>query len=204
MAQKKDIALVTLNKEVYHNIIDELKKRKINFLVKKPGEKIPLSVNIVITTKPEAKLIQHHTVLIYKNVKETIDTALKTINNIPDTSNNKVTIGIDPGKTIGVAILNNGMLIQTASYNNFQEILQMLQGTILFLKPKEMVMKLGNNATLNFRKEVMKNIASLSKDFNIVIEIIYVDETYTTVKAKRRKVKRIVKDETSAIAIALR
>ena len=204
MTKKKDMALVTLNRKVYHNIIDELKKREINFLVKKPGERIPLSVNIVITTKPEAKLIQHHTVLIYKNVKETIDTALKIINDIPDTPNNKVTIGIDPGKTIGVAVLNNGSLIQTASYNNFQEILQMLQENILFLKPKEMVMKLGNKATLGFRKEVRKNIVSLSKDFNIAIEIVYVDETYTTVKAKMRKVKRIVKDETSAIEIALR
>lgn len=204
MSEKGEVAIATLNSKVYHSLINELKKRKINFLVRTPNEEIPLSTKAVITTKDEAELIRHHTILTYENAEETVDNALKFISNFSDTAKNKITIGIDPGKTIGLAALNNGKLIQTASHSDLQEAFQTVRRIILSWKPTEIIIKIGNKASPSFNREVSESIMRLSNEFNVKPKILSVDEKYTTVKAKRLKVKRLEKDETSAIEIALR
>ncbi len=110
---RSKIAVATVSGKAYYLLVNELNKRRIPFLSLIPGEVIPPSIKVVITTEDERKRIEHPSVLIYNPEEEPsaiVDEAVRIIQN--KKTYEELVIGIDPGKTFGVAVLGDGNILE--------------------------------------------------------------------------------------------
>lgn len=216
MSESSKIALATLDNDIYCRVVQELKNRKIKFIVCKPEETIPLSTKVVITTQNEYSKVKHHTVFICgkNNIDETLNQAL---NKMRGTENNhqKIIIGVDPGKTIGLAVVSGeGIVLKTAKYAEPNEIFKAIIQSIKEHNIKELEIKIGKrsrNEKLStdseageINRKIYKLTKVLVKKYDLKVQISFIDERYTTAIVKRMKVKRLEKDQKSAVKIALR
>ena len=107
------IAVATVSGKAYYWLVNELNRRRIPFLSLIPGEVIPPSIKVVITTRDESRLVNHPSVLIYSPDEEPskiVDEALRIIKN--KKTYEELVIGVDPGKTFGVAVLGDGNILE--------------------------------------------------------------------------------------------
>lgn len=107
------IAVTTVSGKVYYRLVNELKQRKMPFLSLIPGESIPSSALVVITTDEEKTHVDHPTVLTYDAETDpsvTIDEAIRIIQR--KQGYKEVAIGVDPGKTFGIAVLADGKILK--------------------------------------------------------------------------------------------
>ncbi len=107
------IAVTTVSGKAYYRLVNELKKRKLPFLSLIPGESIPPSIRVAITTDKEKTVVDHPTVLIYDDESDpskTIDEAVRVIQE--KKVYGEVVIGVDPGKTFGIAVLGDGNVLK--------------------------------------------------------------------------------------------
>jgi len=110
---RSKIAVATVSGRAYYWLVNELNRRKIPFLSLVPGESIPPSIKVVITTENERKLIDHPSVLLYNPEKEPsaiIDEAVRIIQD--KKIYEELVIGVDPGKTFGIAVLGDGNILE--------------------------------------------------------------------------------------------
>mgnify|MGYP001064100312 CR=1 FL=1 len=110
---KSKIAVSTVSGKAYYRLVNELKQRTLPFISLIPGEPIPPSIKVVITTDKEKKSVGHPTVLVYDAEAEpsgTIDEAVRIIQS--KEAYGELTIGVDPGKTFGIAVLGDGSILK--------------------------------------------------------------------------------------------
>ncbi|MCW4027866.1 MAG: hypothetical protein NWE76_10340 [Candidatus Bathyarchaeota archaeon] len=110
---KTEIAVVTVSGKAYFRLVNELKQRRLLFLSLVPGESIPPSIKVAITTEEERTRVEHPTVLVYDeetDPSQAIDEAMRRIQK--KEVYEEVTIGVDPGKTFGVAVLGDGKALK--------------------------------------------------------------------------------------------
>ncbi|MFH1328963.1 MAG: hypothetical protein ABIH76_09035 [Candidatus Bathyarchaeota archaeon] len=210
--ERTEIAVITVDGYVFFETVNELRKRGIPFLALKPGESIPLGIKAVITSKAESRRIKHDRIMIYdkKGAKWTVNKVLTTLRDIQGC--NHLIFGVDVGKTSGLAVVGDGNVVQTGIYNNAREIVDAIRENIRHWKPKEVTVKLGKGGLRKRSQihdggyydgtEVIKQ--EIFGELGNRVRILLVDERNTTTIAKRLKVKRKERDETSAVEIALR
>ena len=110
---RQKIAVATVSGKAYYWLVNELNKRRIPFLSMVPGESIPPSIKVVITTKEERERIDHPSVLIYdpeEKPSAIIDEAVRIIKG--KKIYEELVVGIDPGKNFGVAVLGDGNVLE--------------------------------------------------------------------------------------------
>jgi len=142
---RSKIAVATVSGKAYYWLVNELNKRKISFLSLIPGEKIPPSIKVVITTKGERELISHPSVLTYnpeENPSTVIDEALRIIQN--KKIYEELVIGIDPGKTFGVAVLGDGEILEKEEKPNLEMAIDAVLTAINRYPSRTRKIKIGN------------------------------------------------------------
>lgn len=110
---RQKIAVATVSGKAYYWLVNELNKRRIPFLSVVPGERIPPSIKVVITTKEEREQIDHPSVLTYdpeEKPSAIIDEAVRIIKG--KKIYEELVVGIDPGKNFGVAVLGDGNVLE--------------------------------------------------------------------------------------------
>jgi len=116
------IAVATVSGEAYYLLVNELKAREIDFLSLTPYEDVPLNIEVVVTTEAERKNVKHPKVLVYKentNPATIVDEAIKIIRGKKDFE--IIVVGLDPGKTFGIAVLSDGNVLKTLTCSNLEE-----------------------------------------------------------------------------------
>jgi len=116
------IAVATVSGKAYYFIVNELKSHGLDFLSLTPYESIPLSVQVVITTEKERAVIKHPRVLVYRegaSASELVDEATKIVRG--KTSFETIAVGVDPGKTFGIAVLSDGEILETLTRTSLEE-----------------------------------------------------------------------------------
>jgi len=107
------IAVATVSGKAYYLLVNELRQRKLAFLSCVPDKPIPPSVQVVVTTEAERPTVKHPNVLVYdaeKEPAEVVDEAVRVIQS--KEAYREVTVGIDPGKNFGVAVLGDGRILK--------------------------------------------------------------------------------------------
>lgn len=139
------IAIATVSGKAYYMLVNELKARRIAFLSLTPYENVPLNIQVVITTEAESKHIKHPKVLVYQentNSSTIIDEAIKLVEGKKDFQT--IVVGIDPGKTFGIAVSSDGNILNTLTCYSVEETVNMV--TEIFDKQQApvRVLKVGN------------------------------------------------------------
>ncbi|MFQ5762126.1 MAG: hypothetical protein ACE5PO_03740 [Candidatus Bathyarchaeia archaeon] len=199
------LAVSTLNPDVFYAVTRLLRSRNISFITLKPGDVIPLYVTAVISTPEEVQLIHHARVIVCSlgSEEDAVEEALRVSRNIKQYKS--LIMGVDPGETLGLAVIGDGYLLHTASYAGVDELAAEIRRWRVSSPDANITVKIGGRSVKNNASNVTETIGQrLSRQLAGSVKLLLVDEQFTTAAAKRRRVKRRKLDEASALEIALR
>jgi len=195
------IAIATVSGKAYYLLVNELKARRMDFLSLTPYENVPLNIQVVITTEAESKHIKHPKVLVYRentNPSTIIDETIKLIEGKKDFET--IVVGVDPGKTFGIAVLSDGNVLQTLTCSSMAETVNAVAEIFGKQRAAVRVLKVGNWSP-SYTAELLPLLDSaLPKD--VTIEIVR--EAGTSRFAGQTVHSRGLKHTMAAIKIAER
>jgi hypothetical protein len=139
------IAIATVVGKAYFFLVNELKARGVDFLSLTPYETVPLNVEVVVTTESERKHIKHPNVLVYmegSNPSILIDEAVKLV--MGKGGFETIVVGVDPGKTFGIAVLSDGNIIDAVNCVSVEETVNTIRQIFSKQLAPARVLKVGN------------------------------------------------------------
>jgi len=209
---KVGLAVATGDGRLFYELVEELKRRGVRFLVKLPGEPLPLTVKAVLTSEAELSKVEEAAKSGIKVVAcrhgEAGRAVSKALLAVYGLENKVFTVGIDPGKTLGFAVVAGGTVVHEGSYGSLKRLFEAFEKVLAEWKPKRVVVKVGGSPktwppSLSLLK-LKAFLEEASRRLKVEVSLKLVDEAGTTVKAKRRGAKHRGADEASAVEIALR
>ena len=196
---KAKIAVATVSGKAYYELVNELKRKGLPFLSLKPWDPIPLDIKVVITTKEERHLVTHPNVLIFEyesNPTSVIDEAILTAQG--KRSYEKVVVGVDPGKTYGVAVLGDDNVLETLNCSSLKETVNVILDGLKKVPATVRVVKVGDGAPA-YAKGLLHSLDEALPQ-ETVIEIV--SEAGTSRFMNETAHRRGLRDAMSAIEIA--
>ncbi len=198
---KEKIAVATVSGKSYFLLINELKERNISFVSFIPGEPVPITAKVVITTEKEKPLIDHDRIVVYDEKKEpstAVKEALKILQG--KEKYEKIIIGIDPGEDFGLAVIADGKVVETRNCFGVHEISKEIGNiTKTFDISADITVKIGNGVPI-YRELVQTLNSELPS--NVTLEVV--SEVGTDRPARNDSHRRGLRDIASAIRIAAR
>jgi len=198
---KAKIAVATVSGKAYYKLVNELKGRDIPFLSLTPRDPVPPSVKVVITTGKERQLITHLSVLIFNEEKDSatvVDEALRLVEG--KKSYERVVIGVDPGKTLGLAVLGDGNVLETVTCSSLEETVNTVMKLLNRAPAAINVVKIGNGAPA-YTKQLLNLLDEVLPE-ETAMEVV--SEAGTSRFERKATHRREGKDVMSAIKIAER
>lgn len=198
---KAEIALVTVSGKAYYRLVKELKGRNLPFLSLTPRDYVPLDIKVVITTREERHLIKHPNVLVFKDESDAaviVDEAIRVAEG--KRNYDRVVIGVDPGKTFGVAVLADGNVLETRTCPGLEETKSTILKALDKAPAAMTTIRIGNGAPL-YAKELLYLLDEAIPK-GVVMETV--SEAGTSRFVKGTTHRRGAKDLMSAMKIAER
>jgi hypothetical protein len=196
---KAKIVLATVSGKAYYMLVKELKEKGLPFLSLKPWDPIPLDAKVVVTTKEEKPSITHPNVLTFSDWEDparVIDEAGRVVQG--KQSYEKIMIGIDPGKTFGVAVIGDGKVLETANCRSLGETIGAVLDAVHNVPATDYVLKVGDGVPL-YTKELLQALDD-SLPERVTIQTVHEAGTSHFVGAASHR--RGAKDAMSAVRIA--
>ena len=184
----------------YYKITQLLKQYNFPFLSLIPDNKIPQTVNLIITTNSEKHYVNKLNYLTLEEIEYSETFLCLIMNKINHVESDLIIIGIDPGLRIGITVYNGRKKIYwnvLSSINELQKIINEISKVFINVKK---IIRIGNG-----NKKVSNNLARILKlqlDEHSIIEIV--DEFGTSSLSKSRPNRRGLRDIKSADIIAFR
>ncbi len=198
---KEKIAVATVSGKVYFLLINELKERNMSFVSFIPGESVPATTKVVITTEKEKPLIDYDKIVIYNEGKEpstAVNEALKILQG--KEKYEKIIIGIDPGEVFGLAVIADGKVVETRNCFGVNEISKEIGNIIkTFDISADIIVKIGNGVPIY--KELVQVLDS-ELPSKVTLEVV--SEAGTDRPTRNGSHRRGLRDIASAIRIAAR
>ncbi len=144
---KAKIALATVSGKAYYKLVNELRRKNLPFTSLKPWDPVPLDVKVVITTKVEHHLVKHPNVLVFEyesNHTSVVDEAILVVQGKRRYS--RVVIGVDPGKTYGLAVLGDDNIMETLNCSSLKETVKVIGDGLKRIPAVISVVKVGDGA----------------------------------------------------------
>ena len=182
-----------------NEILSDIKEIKTNHIL--PNQSIPSNVDVVITTEIEKQNIAFNTVFVPKAFNH-----YYLFSNIYLLANNKsyfdsVVIGIDPGKTTGLAVLAEGeAILGSAEFYTAVDTVKEIITVFFNVETSDLVIKVGQGGG-QMKNEIVKR---LNEIFHDKVPILIVNEDFTSQKKIEKFGNKIAKNIQSAILIAMK
>jgi hypothetical protein len=198
---KAKIAVATVSGRAYYELVNELKRKHLSFSSLKPWDPIPLDIKAVITTKEESQQILHPQVILFEsgsNPESAVDKAILIVQG--KRSYERVVVGVDPGKTYGIALLGDDKVLETRISSLLEEVVNLIVDRLKRFPAMVRVVRVGNGPP----EYTKRFIHSLSEELpeEVVIEIV--SEEGTSHLMSESANRRGLRDAVSATEIARR
>jgi len=199
MVKKTKIAVATVNGRAYYELVTELQKKRLPFLSLKPWDPVPVHVRVVLTTTAESNQISHPKIIVFEkgtNPESVVDEALLIIQG--KEGYEKVVVGVDPGKTCGIAILGDNKVLETLTASNTEDAVHLVVGSLKRFPAEIKVVRVGEGPP-----EITKTLLSLLNTAlpeDTLMETV--SEAGTSRLTNNSVNRRVVKDAVSATKIA--
>ncbi|UCH38014.1 MAG: hypothetical protein JSV76_02270 [Candidatus Bathyarchaeota archaeon] len=167
---------------MYYQLVSELKKRRLPFLVLAPHDSIPLNIKVVLTSEDEKHYLDFPNVLIHhisSNPSLVIDRACQMLSRKQKYDN--LVIGIDPGKTFEIAIIGDRTILETKKIMGENEAVSEILNRLLRYESFRKIIKIGDGAE-PYRSKLIKR---LNQTIPLTIIIESVGEQGTTKNINR-------------------
>lgn len=197
---KKKVAVATVSGKAYYFIVNELKKRGVPFMSILPTDPVPVGVQAVITTKEERTKMKHKNILEYENgdLAKIVDEAVRLTRGRE--AYLRLVVGVDPGQNFGVAVLGDGVVIETRNCTNIKDTVDATNHALERNPATHKIVRIGNGAPklLEELQRCLDDVLSL----NVVIESV--SEEGTSRPMGQTSNRRGRRDVFSAIKIGRR
>ena len=173
-ANMKLIGIYTKNFSLYHDLIDEINKRKLKFVVISKPEKVSHKVGVVITSSLEKREVACKHVIAadnFRTISDTLDRALQIL--MGKEYYKELVIGIDPGEYPGIALIGDGNVIQSWCAASVKDALNLIKRLVENFEANKKTIRIGHGSRM-YRDRLLRGLTPL----NITIEIV--DETKTS------------------------
>jgi len=202
---KAKIAVATVSGKAYYQLVNELKARGLPFLSLTPYDTIPTDIKVVITTKNERRFINHPNVLIFEKMMDPAIIVNEAIRSVRGRQNqDTITVGVDPGKTCGMAVLSNGnvleTMLETMTYSSVEQTVNAVLDVLTKNRATTYIVKVGDGAPEYTRALLSQLDEVLPRE--VAIEVV--SEAGTSHFAKEAVHRRGLRDALSAVKIAER
>lgn len=195
-----NIAIVTVSARAYYKLTSEFKKRAIPFLSLTDTYSIPPSVKVIITTKRIEKTDDMPIHLIYNELDNPTDIVLKAIQISQGRPKyDRLSIGVDPGKRIGIAVVSNHGVIFSTTSMSVDDAVRTIIESIDNIQANMKSVKVGDGGGRYCKKIV--DALNDKLPFNVSLEIV--NESGTS-SGNGWKMKRSMIDMVSAAVISTR
>lgn len=192
------IAIATVSGKAYYKLVKELKERSLPLISLIPGESIPSSIKVVITTEEEQHLIQHTNVLVYDSKTEPNGIISEAIRIAQEKKiYEEVTVGVDPGKTFGVAVVCDGSVLRTMEGLSLEGAIDMIISTLKENPAKVQTVRIGGGVPELAGEFSRRLTEALPKSVRIEV----VNEEGTS-RLKGKSGRRKLSDAESAVKIS--
>jgi hypothetical protein len=196
---KAKIAVATVSGRAYYELVKELKRQGLPFLSLKPWDPVPLDIKVVITTRDESHQISHPQILPFEqgsNPESVVDKAILIVQG--KQGYEKVVVGVDPGKTYGIAILGDNKVLETLTASNIEEASRLVVDSLKRFPAEVRVVRVGNGPP-EYTRTLLNSL-----DENLPEETLMeiVSEAGTSRLMNKSANRRVLRDAVSAIKIA--
>jgi len=196
---KTRIAVATVNGRAYYELVNELQRKRLPFLSLKPWDPVPLNIKVVLTTKKESSQISHPNIIRLEqesNPKSVVDEANLIISG--KQGYEKIVIGVDPGKTCGIAILGDNKVLESLVASNIEEAVHHIVDILKRFPAEARLVRVGDGSP----EYTETLLSSLDKTLPEETLVEIVSETGTSRLANTSVNRRVLRDAVSAIKIA--
>ena len=196
---KAKIAVATVNGRAYYQLVTELNRKRLPFLSLKPWDPIPLHIKVVLTTEKESHQVSHPKILIFEqksNPETVVDEAILIVQG--KQGYEKVVVGVDPGKTYGIAILGDNKVLATLTSSNIEEASHLVVDSLKRFPAEVKVVRVGNGPP-EYTQTLLNSLDKALPEETLV-EIV--SEAGTSRLTNKSVNRRVLKDAISAIKIA--
>ncbi|MGD6807888.1 MAG: hypothetical protein ACQCN4_13135 [Candidatus Bathyarchaeia archaeon] len=195
---KERVAVATVQGKAYFLIVNALKEQEISFASVIPGEPIPPRAKMVITTEKEKPQVVHHKILVLKDEEEVGSLMVQVKKVLLGKENcGGIIVGIDPGESIGVAVVADGKVLEEATCRSIREVISIILKVIktVNFSTTNVSIKVGNGVPVH-----RDLLGELDEAMPAQVELEAVGEAGTNrpLKMHSRKIRHI----SSAIRIA--
>jgi len=190
---KSKVAVATISGKEYFLIVSELKKENLPFLSLLPGQNVPGEAKVVITTEKERSLVNHERVLVFgkdSDIAEIAQVAKRIIEGKEIFEH--IIIGIDPGQVLGIAVVADGEVVETADILSTREAAEYVVRVIKGVKlcSTKVIVKVGNGSP-ECRDELLR-ILDHYLPLEVMLEVVSEAGTNRFTKNHRRGLRDIV------------
>jgi len=197
-----EIAIVTTSGKAYYRLVDGLTRRAVPFISLTPEDAIPLSVKVVITTGEEKKRVRFSEVLVYHEADDPTDVIEKALQMLSNKSTyDQVIVGVDPGKTFGIAVMGDGNVLKSMNVFDAGEAAQRILQALNAINANRKKVKIGNGAK-EYQLELVK-LLNRCLPLDIILELVNEKGTTRTGEALS-KYRHTPRDIMSAVRISMR
>ena len=196
---KTKIAVATVNGRAYYELVTELQRKRQFFLSLKPWDPIPLHVRVVLTTEQESSQILHPKIIVFEhgtNPETVLDQALLVIQG--KEGYEKIVVGVDPGKTCGIAILGDNKILETVTASNTEDAVRLIVDSLKRFPAEAKVVRVGEGPAEYTQTLLSLLNKALAED--TLMETV--SEAGTSKLTKNSVNRRVIRDTVSAIKIA--
>lgn len=166
------VAVVTEDFSLYHDLVVRLKRRSIPFASLSPRDPLPDDVGVVITSPAEADAIDFRPVVATRgDLEDAIDQALKALAGREPAQ--LVAVGVDPGRSIGVAAVADGLVVSSARCGAVDEAVNRVRLLLQRHPAARQVIRVGNGAP-TVRDVLIRRLLV----YGVPVEVV--DESRTT------------------------
>lgn len=199
---RAQVAVATVKGKAYFVIVQELKHHNISIVSLVPGETVPAQIRVVVTTPEEQKLIDHRKILTYdiKTDPDVIGSEVIKILQGKETYEN-VVVGVDPGEVFGIAVLADGIVIDSKNCVGVEETLNSIKNILKVVDTSKsaVTVKVGNGVPVF--KELL-NVLDEALPREVTLKIV--GEAGTNRHNHGQKNGRTIRHMVSALRIAER
>ena len=155
---KAKIAVATVHGRAYYRLVTELQRRGLPFLSLKPWDPVPLDIKVVLTTRDESPQISHPKILSFEqdsSPESVVDKALLTLQG--KKGYEKVVVGVDPGKTYGIAILGDNKILATLTSSNKEEASHLVVDSLKRFPAEVRLVRIGDGP-VEYTKTLLESL----------------------------------------------
>jgi hypothetical protein len=196
---KTKIAVATVNGRAYYELVTELQRKRLFFLSLKPWDPIPLHIKAVLTTETESSRISHPKILVFEqgtNPETVVDQAILIVQG--KEGYEKVVVGVDPGKTCGIAILGDNKILETMTSSITEDAVHVIVDSLKRFPAEAKVVRVGEGPP-EYTKTLL-NLLNKALPEDTLMETV--SEAGTSRLTNNSVNRRVVRDTISAIKIA--